>query len=220
MKRFSHGARTRKPCPGCGIVCQYRHADSVCSDCRQNLDSWKTYAAQGAAEKKAVYVTLSEVDYGWPGFYNGAQMWGENREKFESHREGLTRSLHALAYRLAKKIFGKNHPQDYIDTEARAKPLFSRPDGNYPLSHGDSWFHILALMNAEDIGLFNILYDHIAQFSHLCYLAGVMHGRNLLAGLASGDVNLHDLEEKNVALAQEVQEARGRNLITKKKGRK
>ena len=207
-------SRTTKPCPGCGEVDRYRVANAVCGNCRRDLDAWKQHVASlGKLDAQTEIVELSEVDYAWPGFYNGAH--GHGLENFETHQAGLQKGMHAVAYRLAKAVYPKNQgPED----SWKAKPLFMRPSYDYPLGeHMHGWFNTDALFAKTDIDLFRTLYDHIAQFAHLCYLSGVRDGQNILVGLANGTLDLERLEEKHKNLAEAVQKANSSKPYSRKR---
>jgi hypothetical protein len=209
---------TKKPCPGCGRVDRYRKANEVCNVCRRDLDTWKkhleTLDQQDATTQP---VKLSEVDYAWPGFYNGAH--GHGFETFDTHRDGLQKSLHQLAYRLAKVIYPKHHGPD--GACLKAEPLFQVPGRDYPTSQGmPGWFNTIALFAKTDVDLFRALYDHIAQFAELCYLSGLKSGQNILIGLANGTLDLKELEETHERLSKATQQANARNRHRRETGKK
>lgn len=215
-------ARTRKPCPGCGVVSRYRPANEVCGRCETALKEHAEYLADVKdrleRDGSVRLVALAGASRWWPTFYYGGP---------RCHIEGLDETrqdLRDLFDRVARLVC-KPLPENYYPGEAivkKCKRLYHRevvldpestrgqhyrPRLDYPSSEGESGGATYALVDPQLADALQGLWDHVARFLHMSYLGGVTDGRDLLMQLASGEMSTDDLAKEDVALAKRVQTA-------------
>lgn len=213
--------RTRKPCPGCGEADRYRHADSVCSECKEALKEYGAYEARVKVQIERGdkrLVSVADCAHWWPGFYYGGPCC--RLDGFDETRDGLRELFDQLA-----KLVCEPLPKGYYPGDARAKahkqlyrpevvldpdsprdPHY-RPRLHYPSSDSEHGGWSCALVDPALADVLQGLWDHVARFAHMSYLGGVQDGRNLLLQLASGGLSTDDLAEEDMNRAKEVQTA-------------
>jgi hypothetical protein len=207
--------KTRKPCPGCGQVIHGREAEKVCVDCRRAIDSWNKHIATIKAAPDQCMVLLKGVYHWYPMFYFGGprcsifeldEMRGELAEFFEELATRLC--SHIVEWQDARG----EKPEELFPVPDVRKPLktgqnYAEPVG-YPATHGESSYHDkTGLIDRRNLELLRGLWDRTARFTDLAYIAGLTDGRNLLLQLSSGALSVDDLQEHDVKVARDRQNA-------------
>lgn len=210
--------RTRKPCPGCGEVDRYRHADSVCSKCEKGLEEWREHVKRQRSlierSRSRKLVALAGAEHWWPGFYYGGPRC--HIEGLDETRKGLRKLFDDLAklvcepvpsnYSAGQDVGWLYHAEEVGDPESKRKPKY-RPYLDYPCSRSISSSSEYALIDPELAKVLQQLWDHVARFTHMGYLGGVEDGRDLLMQLASGAMSTDKLAEEDVQRAKRIQVA-------------
>lgn len=78
--------RTKKPCPGCGTIVQYRKVTEVCSACAHDIrEAQVRRKAELASQKKKelVIVQFPEYEHWLPALHHASPMYGDH--KYDKH---------------------------------------------------------------------------------------------------------------------------------------
>lgn len=176
-------ARTRKPCPACGEVCQFRPAAEVCRDCKGLLADGEKYR-QLSEESGCEPYQIPQSTYNFPYIQHTSQSFGEG--SFEKDFQ--------------RAIF------DVLD--AIAGPLPS----NVPYTHEELFRSnsrgerkTTVMLQPQVVEPLRAMYQAVQGIAIHAFDEGKARGSNLLMQLASGDVGLSEFNEATLNRDEESQ---------------
>lgn len=181
--------RTRKPCPGCGEVCQNRAADDVCSDCRLSFDALATL-------RKEIDRAIDN-GYAMPVKLHGAKHWQpwicSDCDEVQDLFLKLCRAIGVRAWYRTER-WGYAHSAMAIerDTEGlkfdqKRSGRSERPDEQY-------------LIPVGAVSILPELYRAIGDLADQQYLRGHQEGRDLLMSLQAGSITVDDFNNQAIKI--------------------
>ncbi len=172
--------RIKKPCPGCKLTMHHRPSvDDVCVQCQERLKTAVEIEEFKAANKGAGNVVVQTVErhYALPNLHHYCQDLGsENSTK-------LTEAFHEL--------ITINIEQKLADNYAKKPDLFVPP---YEKNERLDWA-ITAVMPKRQAVAINALWKAICEVLGNVSEQAHDRGRNLLLGVATGDITVNALNE-------------------------
>jgi hypothetical protein len=195
-------------------VVRSRPADKVCDDCARAISKWGEHLATTKAQPDKRMVLLKGQYHWYPMFYFGEQ--GHSNE-LDEMRTDLAKFFEELGERLCSDILEwpdvrGEKPDDLFPVPDVRKPLKHGEKYAerviYPASEGDKSYHDkTGLIDRRNLELLRGLWDRTARFAHVAYTEGVLVGQNLLLQLATGEMSPQDLQEHDIRIARERQNA-------------
>lgn len=171
---------TRKPCPGCGAATHPRPAESVCDQCQSDLALAAKVHKQ--AEKASVEtISIPEQSHWLPHIYHAPHTFGEP--------DAIQRQILNLLTIIGKASTPSRHTKAVVHEWRRRQsshgewrtfnsPCFEVPTGTQ------------ACMQS--------LYEAIATATEHAYAEGHRKGRQLLIGLATGELTVDELNKRAI----------------------
>lgn len=169
---------SRLPCHGCGKAVLH-HKDSVCDECRTALNFAATIKTEQAKEQGMVSLYHHEVPYALPVL------------TFTAPREALHKAFWTLGNVLSKNAGAFDVPQQ---DDPQFNGGFLWPETFKTSSHRD-WKIRRAFERNVAVALREV-YRLVYESLQAEYVKGAKEGRNLLIGLASGQITSDEFNTK------------------------
>lgn len=170
MKRGS-----KKPCPGCGKIDEWRPADKVCSDCQHLLKNAAKW------EKQLSKITKDEAVVSFGEMYHWNQYIYTHINNVDNLSSQIMRQFHELC-KAAPTREAVNRPHEF--TLMGKIEQYNAPK------------YVMPRRLAEAI---KNLYDMLQPMIDKVYEAGKNDGHNLLRRLATGDIAPNEFLQKTEA---------------------
>jgi len=172
-------ARTRKPCPGCGEICQYRPAAEVCGSCKSLIKQGRKCIDEqvAACENQRVLTKLPHSARSLPYIRNSTN----ERREFQN---AFYTIVLAVSEPASNEVL-RQLPEPY-----KTPMIVEKCDTGY---HGGRECYMIepTLLDAMQ----NLWYSSVAMVDG-AYRRGVASGEQLIAQLAGGDITIAQFEER------------------------
>jgi hypothetical protein len=185
MRSVQRSGRTKKPCPGCGCVVQYRRADEICSKCkrdikenterRQREEEEQTAARGGVAVRALVKFPLFYELPKFPNAYN--RQWLSDQKQ---PRDQFQVSFLELAALVGEKASSATQVNDVLI-----------PGSSVSYRESNGYFLPVAVVN-----LLRQLHGLVKEMVDAAYASGEEVIRNLFQRVVSGDIEFNRFAER------------------------
>lgn len=168
-------ALTKKPCPGCGRIDPERAANSVCLQCKHDLEISKAYKVELELRQKK---NLSEVE--WiriPDHWSGLPRFCSDE---------LKEAIYNLILSLGKPLDKSNN---------RMTRTAELPHKQYAEHYTNQYNRFVCVPVGVRAAL-ALLFEQIRLSLDATYASGKRYGRSILHRLADGDISMKDFFER------------------------
>lgn len=167
--------RTRKPCPACGEVCQFRPAAEVCGGCKGLLKDGDKYRKLAKQAKNKPY-GIPQSAHSLPYIKYASRGFGDDVD----HQRNFQQALFSLLGDIGGPL-PTNAPWN-------EKPLLVGYSREYSGS-------ATVMLRTSVADLLRDMYEAVQGMTVHAYNEGHSRGSNMMMGLASGEVSVNDFNE-------------------------
>lgn len=182
-------SRTKKPCPGCGEVNRYRPAAEVCHTCQEHIKLGKQAIAE--AKKTGPGNVWVRGYHGTPYVHRGSIGW-----RGDPDCRDIGKALGKVFKSIAVPSQGRDTAVDEdvftLDVKIAARMR---------IDQGNNWHQPDFQVPAEFLDAIRELYVDLCHVTAHAYEEGKQDGRNILDGLASGEISVRELNEETARSA-------------------
>lgn len=177
--------RTRKPCPGCGVVHQYRAANGVCSDCERWIRIGQTTEATEEKQPEGTRIyALAEVDH-WNPQLTPTQIETDIRDELGS-------AFWQLCWKLVKRRTKRGKPNYAFPDEIEGNLIDAEEMRHYLTGlHNPVQVYVKPSMAKALTRLFVAIWNAIKDAERI----GRERGDNMLCRIARGEISIAQLNE-------------------------